>query len=91
MNLCKPITGFGIDIAERMINYAAAKNPGMVFRVSGCESIPFNDCSMDIVTVCAAYHHFTNVTLFAKEASRVLKPGGAPDSIFFRTAKDGAV
>ena len=41
-----PINGFGIDIADRMIENAVIKNPGMVFRVAGCESIPFDDCSI---------------------------------------------
>jgi ubiquinone/menaquinone biosynthesis C-methylase UbiE len=76
MNTDKPIAGFGIDIAERMIEMASAKNPGMEFRVSGCESIPFPDSSMDIMTVCAAYHHFPDVAAFAREAGRVLKPDG---------------
>jgi len=48
----------------------------MEFHVSGCESIPYSDESMDIITVCAAYHHFPDVGAFAKDARRVLKPGG---------------
>ena len=31
---------------------------------------------MDVVTVCAAYHHFSDTAGFAKEAKRVLKPSG---------------
>ena len=76
MNRRKPIRGFGIDIAERMIELAAAGNPGMVFRVAGCEAIPFPDESMDIITVSAAYHHFPDTAAFASEARRVLKPKG---------------
>ena len=76
LNNKKPIRGFGIDISDRMIKNAAANNPGMEFPVSGCEAIPFRDNSMDMITVCAAYHHFPNVAAFAKEAERVLKPKG---------------
>ena len=76
MNARKQIRGFGIDISERMIELAKARNPGMEFHVSGCESVPCPDESMDIITVCAAYHHFPDVRAFAKEAGRVLKPGG---------------
>ncbi|MCL2164816.1 MAG: class I SAM-dependent methyltransferase [Oscillospiraceae bacterium] len=76
MNNRKQIRGYGIDISERMIEIAVVRNPGMEFRVSGCEGIPFPDGSMDIITVCAAYHHFPDVSAFAKEAGRVLKPNG---------------
>ena len=76
INEIKPIMGFGIDIAERMIENAIARNPNMEFRVAGCEKIPFADKSMDIITVCAAYHHFPDTSAFAGEAGRVLRPGG---------------
>jgi len=76
MNARKQIRGFGIDISERMIEVARTRNPGMEFHVSGCESVPCPDESMDIITVCAAFHHFADVGAFAKEAGRVMKPGG---------------
>ena len=76
MNSQRQIRGHGIDISEQMVKNAAARNPGMEFHVSGCERIPFADDSMDVITVCAAYHHFPDVTAFAKEAARVIKPGG---------------
>ena len=71
-----PINGFGIDISDRMIENAAANNPCMTFHTAGCEKIPFGNASMDAITVCAAYHHFPDITAFALEAKRVLKPGG---------------
>ena len=76
MNERRTIKGFGIDISDQMVKNAAIKNPDMEFRVSGCESIPFKNDSMDIITVCAAYHHFPDTASFAKEAARVLKPDG---------------
>jgi len=76
LNKIKSINGFGIDIADRMIENAATLNPDMKFQVSGCEAMPFQDESMDIITVCAAYHHFPDVVAFAKEAKRILKPEG---------------
>jgi len=76
MNNRTQIRGYGIDISERMIENAIASNPGMEFHVSGCENTPFPDCSMDVLIVCAAYHHFPDVTAFAKEAARVLKQSG---------------
>ena len=76
LNRLKPINGFGIDIADRMIKNAADSNPGMEFRVSGCEALPFQAETMDVITVCAAYHHFPDVAAFAREAKRVLRPKG---------------
>ena len=76
LNERKPINGFGIDVADRMIKNAKSRNPGMEFHVSGCESTPFHDCSMDVLTVCAAYHHFPDTNAFAKEAARLIKPNG---------------
>ena len=76
MNSKKEIRGFGVDISEQMIENAKAKNPKMEFHVSSSEALPFSDNSMDLIVVCAAYHHFCDVKGFAKEAARVLKPDG---------------
>lgn len=71
-NRCN-IKGYGIDISEKMIEYAKAKCPDMLFEVNGCEYTPFKDQMFDVITVCAAYHHFPNIKAFAKEANRILK------------------
>lgn len=42
----------------------------------GCEKIPFDDRCFDLMTVCAAYHHFPDVRAFASETFRLLKTGG---------------
>jgi ubiquinone/menaquinone biosynthesis C-methylase UbiE len=76
LNKKKPIKGFGVDISDQMIKNASAKNPDMEFRAAGCEAIPFADNSMDLITVSSSYHHFPDVTAFAKEAKRLLKPNG---------------
>ena len=70
------INGFGIDISDEMVKNAMLNCPTMIFHVAGCEKIPFEKDTMDIITVSAAYHHFPSVDDFAKEASRVLKPKG---------------
>jgi len=70
------IIGYGTDISEKMIENARRKNPGMFFETAGCESMPFQDRLFDIITVCAAYHHFPDVKAFAAEAHRLLKTEG---------------
>jgi ubiquinone/menaquinone biosynthesis C-methylase UbiE len=70
------ITGYGADISEKMVENAQKRCPEMVFKTAGCEKIPFEGQSFDLMTVCAAYHHFPNVRAFAAEAFRLLKTGG---------------
>jgi len=70
------INGYGIDISENMIENAKVKCPNMAFEVNGCEKTLFKNQMFDVVTVCAAYHHFPDVKAFAKEANRILKPQG---------------
>ena len=70
------ISGYGIDIAERMISEAREKCPGMGFHIARCDNMPFADSTFDAVISCMAFHHYDNKIGFAKEAARVLKPGG---------------
>lgn len=68
--------GYGVDISENMIEQAKLLNSGMYFSTASCEQLPYDDHMFDIITVCAAYHHFPNVNGFTKEACRLLKKGG---------------
>ena len=70
------IRGFGIDMAENMIEEAKRKCPEMDIRLSRCEETPFEDDTFDVVTTCMAYHHFSDKAGFAIETARILKPGG---------------
>jgi len=70
------IKGYGIDISEKMIENAKRRCPDMAFEISSCEHTPFDNQIFDMVTVCAAYHHFPDTKAFAKEVSRILKPKG---------------
>lgn len=69
--------GYGIDISEKMIEKAREKCPEMTFVAGACEHIPYPDEKFDIMTVCAAYHHFPDVKAFARETARLLKSEGS--------------
>lgn len=71
------IRGYGIDISERMIENAKKRCSDMTFEISTCDHTSFENQVFDVITVCAAYHHFPDVKAFAQEASRVLKPYGS--------------
>ena len=68
----------GVDLSEAMIeqaknNYA---NNSVEFKVSGAESLPIENCSVQTVLVGRAIHYFDQKTFF-NEVNRVLVPGGA--------------
>ena len=68
--------GYGVDISEKMIEQAKKLNPKMKFYVAGCEELPFKNGEIDAMTVCAAFHHFSNPQKFAQESARVIKKEG---------------
>lgn len=76
LSVKQEIQGYGIDISDRMVQNATRNCSDMTFKVAGCEDIPFDSEFFETVTVCAAYHHFPDIKLFALEASRVMKSGG---------------
>ncbi len=68
--------GYGTDISVKMIEQAKLLNPSMHFSTGNCEQIPYADNTFDVITVCAAYHHFPYVDNFCREAYRLIKKGG---------------
>lgn len=70
------ISGYGIDVEEKMINEAVTKCPEMNIFVSSCVKTPFENDKFDIITVCMAYHHFDDKKGFVKEMARIIKPNG---------------
>ena len=54
------IVGYGIDIKENMLAEALKKCPEMDIRLSKCEAMPFDSETLDTLTTCMAYYHFSN-------------------------------
>lgn len=70
------IQAYGVDISENMIKEAKNRYPQMQFVLTNSSELPFEGSFFDVITVCAAFHHFSEPRKFVSEAKRVLKPGG---------------
>lgn len=66
----------GIDISENMIHAAKMRYPNMNFEVKPCYPLEWSNESIDIITICCAFHHFDNPQGFVNECRRVLKKNG---------------
>ena len=66
----------GIDVSENMIHVAKMRYPDVNFEVKACYPLEWSDESIDVITVCCAFHHFDNPQGFVKECKRVLKKNG---------------
>jgi Methylase involved in ubiquinone/menaquinone biosynthesis len=76
INYKNVIDGYGIDISDKMIKQAKLLHPQFKFSVSNSNKLVFEDSFFDAITVCAAFHHFSEPLSFLTEAKRVLKPNG---------------
>lgn len=70
------INAYGVDVSEEMIASAKKMHQAGVYRVASADRIGFPDHTFNFVTVCCAFHHFTNPDVFLKESYRVLKSKG---------------
>ena len=67
----------GIDLTQKMIEMAKAKNMrGVELVVGDCEKLPFKENSFDAVICCQSFHHYPNVQDFFNSVYRVLRPKG---------------
>ena len=82
------IQAYGIDISENMIHAAKMRYPHINFEVKPCCPLAWSDESVDIITVCCAFHHFDDPQRFANECKRVLKKSG---TVYIADPNYGAV
>ena len=60
----------------------------MNFEVKSCYPLEWKDESIDIITICCAFHHFDNPQGFVNECKRVLKRNG---TVYIADPNFGAV
>lgn len=65
---------YGIDNLEEMINNAIKKD-NIIYKLSSAENLPFENNSVDMITVATAFHYFNHDEFF-NEAKRILKENG---------------
>ena len=82
----------GVDLSEKMISLAKqlareAKVDTVDFRVMNCEKLKLPDASFDAVVSAYGFQIFTDPEKAAREAFRVLKPGGRLGCCIWSTAE----
>jgi SAM-dependent methyltransferase len=67
----------GADVAQAALDRAAARHPGLDFRlVAFDDAPPFGDCLFDLVWASEVIEHVADTARWLSEVRRVLAPGG---------------
>jgi len=66
----------GVDLSRSAIVVAQANPDGVDFRVSTADRLPFQDASLDAVTMFDVLEHLAEQESVLHEIARVLRPGG---------------
>lgn len=66
----------GLDISKGCIRRAKKDYPKIRFEIGDIEKTRFKSSSVDLVCYTGILHHFPDFSNVAKEAARILKPGG---------------
>lgn len=67
---------YAIDPSSKMLELAKPKLSNTEFIISGAESIPLPDKSVDLITVSFGIRNFADLDKSFEEFYRILKPGG---------------
>ncbi len=67
---------FGVDVSQAAIETARREPQEVEFRVTAAERLPFEDSSLDAVTMFDVLEHVEDPEMALVEVRRVLKPGG---------------
>jgi len=78
----------GIDVSENMIHAAKMRCPNINFKVKPCCPLEWSDESIDVITICCAFHHFDDPQGSVNECKRVLKKNG---TVYIAEPNFGAV
>jgi ubiquinone/menaquinone biosynthesis C-methylase UbiE len=66
----------GVDGSEEMLKEARAANPGVEFRQSDVDQIPYADNSFDFILCIEVLRYLPDPSRSIREMARVLRPGG---------------
>jgi SAM-dependent methyltransferase len=80
----------GYDFAPAMIDAARANYPQKHFGIADARELPFDDCSLDVVSCAFGLSHIENPQAAIDEAFRILKPGGQFTFTLWFGPDDGA-
>jgi len=79
----------GLDISIGCISKAKKDSPKIDFKVGDVEATKIKSSSVDVACYTGIFHHFADFSKVAREANRILKPGGrifSYDPNFFNPA-----
>ena len=74
--LISKLTIIDLKFNKSIKSHKLNKEMDINYLIANAEELPFKDGEIDVMTVCASFHHFPNPQNFAKESARVMKSEG---------------
>lgn len=66
----------GLDFSPSMIRLSKERNPQLDFVIADAFRLPFPNETFDLIFACRFIHHYTDLTAFFGEVTRLLKTNG---------------